>query len=313
MIEIFYFDRKLRKAEIGELGRIKNKRLWIDVYDITAKESQILQKAFKLHPVTVEDIENPNTRIKVEDFVDYLFCIFYGCQKKKGIELVELDFILGRNYIITNHKAELESFEKLKKNKKKLGRLLKNGTDFILHQLIDIEIDNFFPVLEEIDDEIEDLEEAVTKKASPGHMSKILDLKRQIISIKKTILPQREKLSFLARKGYRFISDKSIPYFRDVYDHSIRVYDLLDNQREAISNTFDVYMSSVSNNMNEVMKVLTVFASIFIPLTFIAGVYGMNFRYMPELEWRAGYFVVWGVMIVVGVSMLAYFKKKNWI
>ncbi len=312
MLDIFYLDRKLKTAKPGELSRLLGRRLWIDVTGITKEEASLLRKAFDLHPLTEEDLVSSNTRIKVEDFSGYLFAIFYGIEKNKGVQLVELDFLLGDSFIITNHKREHDCFTGLKKNTAKIEELLLKGPDFVFHKLLDDVVDNFFPVLETIDDNIEKLEESVTKMPRPELLSRILQQKRQIVHIKKTVMPQREKISFLAKNNYRQISKKALPYFRDIYDHAIRVSDTIDNYREAAGSAFDAYMSSVSNNMNEVMKVLSIIATIALPLTVVSGIYGTNFTVLPGSRSVYGFWVMILVMFIISGGMLMFFRKRGW-
>jgi len=313
MIELIYYEDGLKKGTITDLDQLKNKPKWLDITNLTEDEKESIQKFFNLHPLTSEDLFNSNVRIKIEEFPEYLFFVFYGVRTSKSLELIELDFILGDDFLITSHKIEISSFQNLKSDDKRLEIIFAKGLDFLFHKLLDLEIDNFFPALENIDDMLEELEEEITKKPRPELLSEILKLKRKIVSIKRVALPQREKISFLAKNEYKFISKKSIPYFRDVYDHTIRVSDTIDNYREAIGSTFDAYMSAVSNNMNAVMKVLSIIATIALPLTVISGIYGTNFEYLPELHFKYSYFIFCGVMITLAVYMIIFFKKKGWL
>lgn len=312
MIEIFYFDGGLRKGNIDELEKLKVHKLWINIQNITKKEADLIKNTFNLHPLTIEDLINQNTRIKVEEFPSYLLCVFYGLQKSKKIEMVELDFVLGENFLITNHQKDIKTITDIKNDKEKLESLFLKGCDFIFHKLLDSEIDNYSPVLEFIDDKIEDIEEEVTKNTKPEMMTRILQLKRQIVRIKKMTLPQREKISFLAKNNYKFISRKAIPYFRDIYDHAIKVSDNIDNYREAIGNTYDAYMSAISNSMNEVMKVLSIIATIALPLTVVSGIYGTNFTNLPGSGYIYGFGAMILFMMLIIAGMIYYFKKKNW-
>ena len=312
MIELFYYDKTVKRGNIKDLDKLKDKKIWIDVTNITKEEADLLKTSFNLHPLSTEDLLNQGIRIKVEEFSEYLFCVFYGIKKEKSIELKELDFILGNNFVISNHKKEIETFTELKNNSEKLGQLFEKGVDFIFHRLLDKEVDNFFPVLEDIDDKIEEIEEEVTKRAKPELLQKILKMKRMIVLIKKSVLPQREKIGFLAKNDYKFISKKAIPYFRDIYDHAIRVSDSIDNYREAVSGTFDAYMSAVSNNMNEVMKTLSIIATIALPLGVISGIYGTNFAILPGQNFAYGFWIMLlGMFSVIGVMMI-FFKKRGW-
>ena len=310
MMEIFYLEKGIKKA--ASIQKISGKNVWIDCTDITKEEANLLGNTFKLHPLSTEDLYNHRIRVKVEEFPEYLFCVFYGISTGKKTELVEFDFVIGNNFIITNHKKDLASSTSLKNNAEKLESLFTKGNDFILHRLLDNEVDNFFPVLEKLDDQIESLEEEITRNPHSALLTKILKLKRHITQIKKTVLPQREKISFLAKNDYRWISKKAIPYFRDIYDHAIRVSDIIDNYREAVGNTFDAYMSAISNRMNEVMKVLSIIATIALPLSVISGIYGTNFAVLPGAAFPNGFWIMIAVMVLMGVGMLHFFRKRGW-
>ncbi|MCF7861090.1 magnesium/cobalt transporter CorA [Candidatus Woesearchaeota archaeon] len=313
MIDVYCLDGKLTKGDFGKIEQYLGKPLWIDITGITKEDADKLKDLFNLHPLTAEDLHNSPVRIKVEEFNDYLLCVFYGIKKVKTIDLIELDFVLGKDFLITNHRKELDSIKELKQNEDKIENQMRKGTDFLFHKILDMEVDNFSPALESLDDEIEKIEEEATKDPKPKLLSEILKLKRLVVHVKKVVMPQREKIGFLAKNEYKHISKKAIPYFRDIYDHSIRVSDTIDNYREAIGNAFDAYMSAVSNNMNEVMKVLSIIATIALPLTVVSGIYGTNFTVLPGQTFAYGFWVMVSVMVVMCVVMIYYFRKKKWI
>ena len=314
MLDIYYLDgNKVKKGKVKDLARLKKKKLWIDATDITRPEADLLAKHFKLHPVTEEDMFLSEGRIKVEQFPEYLFCTFYGAFKEgRRVKLKPLDFVLSKNFLISTHKYKAKSYETLKENEHHMVNLFKRGTDIFLHRLIDRELDEFFPILEELDDEIEKIDEKIANKVHPEQLGKILEIKRKIVEIKKITFPQREKISFLARRNYKFVSNHALPYFRDAYDNAIRILDVVENQREAIGTTFDTYMTAVSNNMNEVMKVLSIIATIALPLTVISGIYGTNFIRLPGSENPEGFWVMMLIMAVVMVGMLIFFRDRKW-
>src|SRR3989338_4667898 len=190
MMDIFYFDRKLMKARPEQLPKIKNRRLWIDVSNITKQEAELLKDVFNLHPLTAEDLLNANTRIKIEEFRNHLLCIFYGVQKKKNIELIELDFVIGKNFLISSRNADVSSNVELKANKEKLEALFRKGVDFVFHRLLDSEQDSYFPILEHIDDQIDLLEDKLSSTPSNELLASILDLKHSISLLRKTTLQQ---------------------------------------------------------------------------------------------------------------------------
>lgn len=303
MMDIYLLDKKPKK-----INDISQKNIWVDVTSITPKEAALLKERFSLHPVTIEDISNSNVRVKVEQFPDYLFCVFYSIKKAKEIQLTEVDFIVGKDFIITNHQKEIPSTKYLKENPSKIS----DKKDFLFHKILDMEIDNYPPILEIIDDQIEDIEEEITKKATPSLLSEVLKIKRQLVAIKKISFPQREKISLFTKNTYPFISKRSLPYFRDLYDHVIRISDTVENYRESAANTFDVYMSAVSNNMNDVMKTLSIIATIALPLTVISGIYGTNFANLPGENNPYGFWIMIIAMFLLSVFMVLFFKRRKW-
>ncbi len=312
MMDIYYLDKKLMKGSIEQLPKLKRKRVWVDVSNITKQEAEQLRDIFNLHPLTAEDLLTANTRIKVEEFPNYLLCIFYGVQQKKSIELLELDFVIGKNFLISSRNKDISSYMDLKNNKEKLEALFRKGVDFIFHKLLDGEQDNYFPVLEHIDDEIDYLEGKLTSTPSSDILTRILDLKHSISLLKKTTLQQTEKLSFLVKNDYSFISRHALPYFRDIYDHSIRVSDLIDNYREAVINTFEFFMSTSSKNLNESIKVLSLIATIALPLTTVSSIYGTNFINLPGSDFHYGFWMMIAFMILLSMGMLYFIRKKGW-
>lgn len=313
MITVIYYDNKLKEGKLEDLPNLLKHKIWIDINNITEKEAELLGTTFSLHPLTIEDLRFFNSRIKVEEFPEYMFCVFYGIKKSKNsIKVVECDFILGQNFVISNHKEQIESHERLKKNSEKLEKLFKKGPEFIFHKLLDSEVDNYFPILEELDDQLEDIEEEIIIKPQTKYLAKILDLKKSVRQIKRVGFQQRDKISYLAKNEYPFISKKTIPYFRDIYDHAIRVSDSIDNYREAISETFDAYMSALNNNMNEVMKVLSIFAATALPMTVISGVYGTNFTTLPGSKNVYGFWIMIFAMVAFSVGMVYFFRKRKW-
>jgi len=313
MIDIFYLDKDVKKGKEKDLAKLKNKKVWIDVTKITHKEVDKLCKLFDLHPVTKEDMLLSHGRIKVEQFTHYMFNTFYTIEKgRKRINLIPLEFVLGKNFLITTHPIARENFERLKERKDKLKRLFKSGVESIFHYLLDREIDQYFPILEELDDEIEKIDERIALHSDASLMGEILEIKRKIVEIKKITFPQREKISYLSKRKYKFIPEKSKPYFRDIYDQSIRVSDVIENFREAIGSTFDAYMTSVANTQNDIMKVLSVIATIFLPLTVISGIYGTNFIKLPGSQAINGFWIMMIAMSILTLVMLLFFKRRGW-
>ena len=312
MIDIYYYDGKVIRGEPERLEEYKNFPLWIDVVGMTPSESAYLQTVFELHPLTSEDLANERGRVKIEEFENYLLCIFYGIEKSSAVELIEVDFVVGKEYIITNHTKDLEGIKALRLNEQKMDALFKKGSDFFLHYILDKEVDNYAPALDALDDEIENIEELVAKDPSPKILQRIQRAKHRIMEIKKVIVPQREKIAFLFRNDYKFISKKAYPYFRDVYDHVIRVADLLESNREAIASTLEIYMTALSYKMNEVMKTLSIIATIALPLTVISGIYGTNFAMLPGSDAPNGFWIMILSMFLLIATMLLFFRRRRW-
>jgi len=291
---------------------------WINVdglHEIEVIEK--LGKHFDVHPLVLEDILNTDQRPKIEDFEHYIFLalkMIYHDEKKQEIHSEQISLILGPNYVISFQESIGDVFDPIRERLRNgKGRIRKMGADYLAYSLIDAIVDNYFSILEKIGEKVESMEEELVSNPKPEILQNIHHLKRDAIFLRKSVWPLREVISVLQREESKLIQKSTQLYLRDLYDHTIQVIDTIETYRDMISGMLDIYMSSVSNKMNEVMKVLTIFAAIFIPLTFIAGIYGMNFQYMPELSIPWAYPAVWIVIIIVIVTLLAYFKHKKWL
>jgi magnesium transporter len=291
---------------------------WINIDGIHRPEIiETIGKHFNIHPLIIEDIVHTGQRPKMEDLEGYLFVVLKMLSYNdttNEIEAEQVSIILGPNFVISFQEREGDVFNPLRERLRNgKGRIRKKGPDYLAYCLMDAIIDNYFTILEKIGERIEDAQEALITNPIPGTLHEIQKLKREMIFLRKSVWPVREVISALERGESSLISESTGIYFRDVYDHTIQVIDTVETLRDILSGMLDIYLSSISNKMNEVMKVLTIIATVFIPLTFIAGVYGMNFKYMPELEWRWGYFGVWLVMVVIVGGLVVYFRKKKWL
>ncbi len=291
---------------------------WINVaglHDTELVES--LGSCFGLHPLHLEDILNTGGRPKIEDYDDYILVVLkmlYLTDDSDEIAAEHLSLVIGKNYVISFQEEYGDVFDRVRKlirNGK--GRIKREGADYLAYLLIDAVVDNYFNVMETVGEAIEDMEEVVMGRPGRETIHVIHKLKSDLIFLRKSIHPLREVISDLERGESDLIRQTTEVHFRDVYDHVIQVMDTLDTYRDILSNMMDAYLSSLSNRMNEIVKVLTIFSTIFIPLTFLAGVYGMNFRYLPELRWHWAYPVFWLVSIALAGMMLAVFKKKKWL
>ncbi|OPY38134.1 MAG: Magnesium transport protein CorA [Methanoregulaceae archaeon PtaU1.Bin059] len=271
---------------------------------------------FQVHPLILEDILNTGQRPKMEDLESYLYVNLKMLQiagPDKRIKGEHVSMIIGSNYLITFQEDAGDVFDPVRERIRKDGRIRRFGPDYLAYALIDDIVDNYFLVMEHLEEEAEDLEEELVQNAAPALLQKINRLKKEIILFRKSVWPLREVITGMERSESSIIRETTVIYLRDVYDHVIQVIDTLETIREMVSGMIDIYLSSLSFRMNEIMKVLTLIATIFIPLTFVAGVYGMNFQYMPELAWEYGYVMVWGIMIAMVVAMLLFFRKKHWV
>lgn len=291
---------------------------WINVDGIhDAALVERLGSYFGLHPLILEDIMNTSQRPKMEDLGDAIYVVLkmieYGTDRP-DIATEQMSVVFGRNFVLTFQERPGDTFDPVRDRiRKGKGRIRKMGPDYLAYALIDAVVDDYFIVLERMGEQIEQLEDELVRDPKKATLNEIHMLKRQMILLRKSVWPLRELISRLERAESALIQKTTGIFLRDVYDHAIQIIDNIETFRDMLSGMLDMYLSSVSNRMNEVMKFLTIIGTIFIPLTFLAGVYGMNFKFMPELEWRGSYFVVWGVMIAVGVFLLMYFRKKKWL
>ncbi len=291
---------------------------WINVDGIHDSETiQAIGKAFGIHQLVLEDIMNTDQRPKIEEFNNYLFIILkmlYISEESQEFTLEQVSLILGDNYVISFQEKPEDTFGAVRERiRGASGRIRESSSDYLVNALIDAIVDNYFSVLERFGDKIEILEETLLKDPNEAAMKEIYHYKREMILIRKAIWPLREVISTLQKTGSFLVREETKIYLRDIHDHTVQIMDIIESFREILSSMMDIYLSTISNRMNAVMKILTIFAVIFIPLTFIVGVYGMNFENMPELKWAWGYPTVWGVMIVVTITMVGYFKRKNWL
>ena len=291
---------------------------WVNIDGV--HQTDIIQKIdthFGIHPLVLEDIVNTSQRPKMEDYGDYLFIVLKMIYRNQGggrdsiSEQVSL--ILGSNYVISFQEQEGDVFDTIRERiRGGKGRIRKMGADYLAYSLLDAIIDNYFVILEQLGLEIAELEDRLITTVDQSMSHGIHNIKRNMIYLRKQIWPLREVISGLQRNESHLIHKTTGIYLRDVYDHTIQVIDTIESYRDTLAGMHDIYLSSISNRMNEIMKVLTMFAAIFIPLTFVAGIYGMNFENMPELKWPFGYHLVLGVMATIGLGMVIYFKKKKW-
>ena len=291
---------------------------WINIDGIHQVETlEKLGECFGLHPLTLEDILNTDQRPKMEDFGDYMYIVlkmFSYEDKTNEILIEQVSLILGPNFVLSFQEDVGDVFDPIRERiRNGKGKIRKMGADYLVYALLDAIVDNYFIILENIGEQIEFIEEKLVINPASETLHTIHNLKREMLFLRKSVWPLREVISGMERGESSLIKGTTKIYLRDVYDHNIQIIDTIETLRDMLSGMLDIYLTSISNRLNAVMKVLTIIATIFMPLTFLAGIYGMNFKYMPELEWKWGYPLILLVMSTIGISMLFYFKRKKWL
>ena len=311
-------EKELLKIEDAFRYKSTNPVTWININGLNhVNDIEKIGIHYDIHPLTLEDIVSISQRPKLDDFDDYVFVVlnmlYYDNDEKIISE--QVSFILGNNYVLSFQEAEGDVFDSVRERiRHGKGRVRTLGADYLLYVLIDAVVDHYYIILETMGNKIEDLEDNLFNGLSQEAISvQIQNLKREVLKVRRAIFPLREIISRIEKNESKLIQEKTQRFFRDVYDHIIQISESIDIYREMIWSLMDMYMTTISNKMNEVMKVLTIMASIFIPLTFIAGIYGMNFEYIPELKYKYSYFILWGVLVVIFLLMLYYFKRKKWL
>ena len=314
-----FLEQEEKTLEVCFSFKDKPDVTWINIEGL--HQTEIIEKlgsCYGFHPLILEDILNTDQRPKIEDFGEYLFIVLKMLDyddKKSETFTEQISVILGKNFVISFQEGlQGDVFDPIRERiRNGKGRIRKMGADYLVYSLLDAIVDNYFIALEKHGEKLEFIEEELVTNPTPGTLQAIHGLKREMIVLRKSVWPLREILATLERRESSLIKESTGVYLRDVYDHVIQVIDTIETFRDMLSGMLEIYLSSISNRMNAVMKVLTIIATIFMPLTFLAGIYGMNFKYMPELEWHWGYFIVWCIMIGIGGSMLISFRKKKWL
>lgn len=308
-------ERDLSPDDIRRALKDHEGLLWVSLEHPNGSEIQsVLSDLFHFHPLAIEDCLNDGYQTaKLDDYGAYLFLVANALKPGEGltVETGELDLFLGENYLVTCFTDEfMKPVEDVWNRLGRDERLTINGSDFLCHAVLDHLVDDYMPLLDEMDDEIEWLEDEVLSKPNPVTLERILKLKHTVMSLRRIISPQREVINRLSRDEFPIIDRQSRMYFRDIYDHLVRIQDLSESIRDIVSGTLDIYLNSTSLRLNEVMKALTIVSTIFLPLSFLAGVYGMNFLTMPELAW--GYPWIWIIFLLVAFGMLWFFRRRQW-
>ncbi|MGE0667017.1 MAG: magnesium/cobalt transporter CorA [Sphingomonadales bacterium] len=301
----------------ADLARLRNSSdvLWIDVTGLKDTATiEAIGGAFGIHKLTLEDIINTHQRPKVETFDHYVFIVMKMLDHSDAGLTEQMSIVVGDDYLITFQQHPGDCFDPTRARLKRAsGQLRSEGPDRLAHALIDAVIDNFFPLLEHYGEVIEDLEDLVVSAPEPSHVERLHSIKRDLLEIRRAVWPTRELVNALIRDEHHLFRDNTRIYLRDCYDHAIQLMDIVETYREIASGLLDVYLSSMSARMNEIMKVLTIIATIFIPLSFFAGIWGMNFELMPELKKPWGYPAALSLMAVIAGGLLVFFRRKGWL
>jgi magnesium transporter len=324
-MEILVYREGATKVETGftleqlpKLLKEPQTIIWVDMEEPTTDDDRVLLDVFQFHPLTVEDCRENRHYPKIEEFPDYLYFIVHGVTANTSpdrFNTIELDGFLGSNYVITYHHDMFRSINNVKKQLATSPVACQRGPAFLLHQILDQIVDFYAPVLDDFDERISALEEEIFTLKQPNNaiLEQIMELKRSVLRLRRISAKQQDVFYRMSRGEVHMIPQPMLPFYRDIHDHLIRVTDLSESYRDLLGGALEAYLSVVSNRMNEIMKVLTIFSAIMLPLTFIAGLYGMNFDNLPELHWEYSYFVVLGLMLIVAVGMLYLFWRRGWI
>ncbi len=319
-VVIYKPDKKIVKKSVSHIAEKDfndTDKIWINIPDPTWKELMEAKGAFSLHFLTMEDCQSKRTRIKLEEFRKYTYIVLFGLTniKEKTATKLNLNFIVGANFLVTTQFAKMESYTEFRDDDKKLSELFEKGKgmEFILHRLIDLEVDKFFPYVARIDDTVEKAETEISRGSEKEILDDLFKFKREVVQLQRKTNSERRVMENLSNKDIKFLDPDIKIYFRDVLDHVVRISEIMDGYRDLVSNTLDIHLTTTSLRTNDVMRVLTIIATIMMPLTVIAGIYGMNFEFMPELQTRFGYFIVLGIMAIVVIGLLSYFKRKDWL
>jgi magnesium transporter len=295
-----------------------DKRIWVDLERQTPDADELLAEVLKLHPLTIEDIWAERSRPKIDDFDAYLYVIVHGigAAKRDRLALVEIDLVIGPNWLVTHDPAGLVS-DDIGTELDHSVRVMARGIAWLAHAILDCAVDRYMPVIDELDAEIEQLENDVIDHAGTRRgrsvLLRILAFKRRLQELRRMSIHQREILLRLSRGELDEIPADALPFYRDVYDHFLRINDIAEGYRDLVTSALDAYLSVQSNRMNEIMKTLTLMSTVMLPLTFIVGLYGMNFKHMPELDWVWGYPAAIALMMVVAGGILLWFRRRGWI
>lgn len=292
-------------------------KIWIDILGLTREEIEpLLEARFGFHELAAEDSLSPNTLPKYDPFPDYDFFIFRAINLNVAdhkVDTLKLAAFLGRNFLFTVYQRHMISTDTTWTRLPQDRRMIDRGCDFLLYSILDVLVDQHFPLIDRLEERVDEIHESIFAETSPVLLDELLHLKRDLNVLRRSSLPQRELFNQISRGDAEFISEQHLIYYRDLYDHMFRISESIDVERDLIAGTMEAYLSMIANRTNDIMMVLTIFSAIILPVNLIASIYGMNFEHMPELRWRFGYLWAFGLMAVVSALMLVWFNRKGWL
>ncbi|MDH7481828.1 MAG: magnesium/cobalt transporter CorA [Armatimonadota bacterium] len=303
-------------AQISDFIADPETIVWLDAMNPSKEEMEKLALEFGFHPLAIDDYFTPHHRPKVDEYPGYLFLVSHFVTynpKKEDVRPIELDIFVGKNYIVTLHKQELTVLHEVADRWSRHPQAFVGGVGLLLYDILDALVDSYFPILDQIDERLDQIETSIFKQEAAESPERIFRLKRTLLVLRRIATPLRDMFNILTRRDQPLLSEQAVTYLRDIYDHTLRIVDTIDTYRDILASALDAYLTVISNQLNAVMKSLTVAATVLISVGLVAAIYGMNFRYMPELTWRYGYPYALGLMALIGVVLLYYFRRIKWL
>ncbi|MFZ3062404.1 MAG: magnesium/cobalt transporter CorA [Actinomycetota bacterium] len=317
MKRLLVFDPKVGLVESPRIEEIpsylkKGNTVWLDIVEPDQADYELAVDIFKVHALAIDEIKGGFTLPKIINFPKSSFVIWHSMDMT-GKVLSRLYFVLSSNYLVTFHKGRVKELDSVFASCSHDPTLFERGTGMIIYTVLDNIVDNYFLLVDRLSDEQDALEDKMFGDPTPAEVRKLFSLKREMLTLRKIAAPEREVVNAILRRDLPYIRPETTAYYEDLYDHLVRIIDSVDTLRDMVSGAMEIYLATISNKLNIIMKTLTIIATIMMPLTVIVGIYGMNFRYMPELETRSGYFVVLGVMVLIAAGMLLWFWRRKWL
>ncbi len=308
------FSREVDLSHLQELLADRHSTLWLEVTDPSSEELDLLRREFDFHELALEDVTLPHQRPKLDEYDQFYFLVFYAVQMEKGqLSTVELDLFVGSNYVVAVHKGHMPEIQEGVRRWQRTDALLGQGVGALIYALLDSLVDRYFDLADQVAEGVAEMEGQILMGSDHGTVQSVFALKKELLALRRVLGPERDALNALMRQDIPLLDRKTVVYLRDVYDHLVRITDTVDLHSDLLTNALDVYLSSVSNRLNQVMKTLTSATIILMSVALVAGIYGMNFKNMPELDWALGYGWALGLMLAVGGGLYLYLRRKDWI